>query len=299
MKSLTAWVIGSIFKNLKNFCSTFLPLDPCLRGDDTLYFVIPAQAGIHFRNLIHPMTQSVSRQCALDTGRLKRSRRGFTLVEVLVAATILGFIGLAILTTFGSGFHVYERIQSYGGVQTDALLSLEEIEKNLRNTFPLSSIGFKGDEQQLSFPVLIEKSMISGNGEEVFYSSVGRVTYYLEDRGAEKKALKKKLQDYPQAALESETASFSETTSVPYVKDLAFRYFSYDDKSQGYAWTNAWTQEDGGFPAGINISLTFDDGRQDVEFNRMVFILSVKEVITVEEDEEGEEGEEDPEGDPV
>ena len=60
---------------------------------------------------------------------------GFTLIELMVAASILGLIGLAVLTAFGSGFHVYERVQSYGGVQTDVLLVLEEMERDLRNTF--------------------------------------------------------------------------------------------------------------------------------------------------------------------
>ena len=80
------------------------------------------------------------------------AEKGFTLIEILVATSILGIIGLTILTTFASGLHVFERVQTFGGSQADVLLAFEEMEKDIRNVFPLSTIAFEGDTQSMTFP---------------------------------------------------------------------------------------------------------------------------------------------------
>ena len=67
----------------------------------------------------------------------------FTLIELMVSSTILVLIGAAVLTTFASGLHVYERVQSYGGVQADVLLALEQMEHDIANTFMLSEVPFE------------------------------------------------------------------------------------------------------------------------------------------------------------
>lgn len=82
------------------------------------------------------------------------AKNGFTLIEVLVSASILGVIGLTILTTFGSGFHVYQRVQTYGGVQANVLLALEEIEQNLHNAIVLSTLKVEGDAKAIAIPIV-------------------------------------------------------------------------------------------------------------------------------------------------
>jgi len=139
------------------------------------------------------------------------SDEGFTLIELMVAASIIGLIGLTILTTFGSGFYVYERVQSFGGVQADVLLSLEEMEKNLRNLFPSSTIGFEGDAQSIAFPTIVE-TIETVDAEEVVTSSVGKISYYLDDVDGDTRALMSKQQDYSQAVAKIETAEGQKNT---------------------------------------------------------------------------------------
>src|SRR3990167_7818362 len=102
-----------------------------------------------------------SREQGLDKGlnpipSTLNPEQGFTLIELMVAASILGLIGLAILTTFGSGFSVYERVQAYGGTQADALLALEEIERDVRNIFQMPTIPVEGGSDRVAFPAIIE-----------------------------------------------------------------------------------------------------------------------------------------------
>lgn len=201
--------------------------------------------------------------------------KAFTLIELLVAASILGLIGLAILTTFGSGFRVYERLQSFGGVQADALLSLEEMEKNLRNIFPFSGIGFEGDAQGMAFPKVIDTLETVGD-EEGVVSSVGRILYYLDEAGDGTKALMSRQQDYPQAVAEPNTEG-DQGNTLAVVEDMKLSYYFFDEEAGGYGWKDSWIAEDGALPAGVKVELTFRDGSRDVRLTRTVLIPAGRE----------------------
>jgi len=203
------------------------------------------------------------------------SDEGFTLIELMVAASIIGLIGLTILTTFGSGFHVYERVQTFGGVQADVLLSLEEIEKNLKNLFPFSTIGFEGDAQSIAFPTIIE-TIETVDAEEVVTSSVGKIAYYLDDAGDDTKALMSGWKDYSQAVAKIGAAE-SRKDTLALIENIGFSYFLFDEENQTYSWTNSWDTQEENLPRGVKIEVTFQDGDRNVQLVRTVFIPSMRE----------------------
>ena len=217
--------------------------------------------------------------CTLNAGK------GFTLIELMVSTSILGMIGLAVLTTFGSGFHVYERVQSYGGLQAEILLSLEEMGRDLSNTFSFSGIGFEGEAQKITFPAVIEAIELIED-EEMIAVSVGRISYYL-DGDDEEKILVRDMRDYSQAGSEDQSGDH-QSGSLTYVKDILFSYYFFDGISQEYGWKESWPAEEG-LPAAVKIELTYEDRGQDIQLVRTVFIPSARVIEEIEEDEEGEE----------
>jgi len=218
------------------------------------------------------------------------AKKGFTLIELMMAASILSLIGLAILTTFGAGLRVYERVQSYGGVQAaEALLSLEEIEQNLRNTFPHSAIKFSGDTQSIAFPALIETIEMVGD-EEQAVSSVGQVSYYLSETDEEESILAIERWDYSKAT-EGAQAGEGRSNTLAFIENIEFSYYFFDEKSGVYGWKDSWDKEEENFPVGVSIKMTFQDDGRDVQLARTVFIPAIQVDMRGEEGGDEEEGE--------
>jgi hypothetical protein len=210
----------------------------------------------------------------------------------MVAASILGLIGLAILTTFGSGFSIYERVQAYGGSQTDALLALEEIERDVRNIFPFATIPVEGETDRIAFPAVIE-TIVEAEGGPTLHSSIGKIAYLVDDGEFENKVLKKSRQNYSAAVSESASDAQEEEVLVA-ITDLAFRYYSYNSEEETYAWDGSWSAGEGSALKGVEITLTYKDLNRDVQLVRTVLIPTADNSDvegTGEGDEEGGEEE--------
>ena len=196
---------------------------------------------------------------------------GFTLIELMVAASIMGLIGLAILTTFGSGFSVYERVQAYGGTQADALLALEEFERDVRNIFPMPTIPVEAEADRIAFPAVIETYEEEEEGDTQLHSSIGKISYFLEGMGVEGKVLKKSTQNYSGAVAGSTDSADTGETLVT-VNNLAFRYYSYNPEEGKYHWGDTWSEDEGSSLKGVEVTLTYQDLNREKQFVRAVLI---------------------------
>ena len=191
------------------------------------------------------------------------AKRGFTLIELLVITSILGMIALAVFSTFAGGLNIYKRMQSYGGVQADVLLSLEKVERDLRNTVNFSGIGFVGDSKRISFPGLVKYQVSSIKYQE----SVGKISYYFDDDSG---ALIKEKQDYSHAISEAGPDE-SDIEELAFVESINFGYYYFDSEAQEYGLKNVWNADDG-IPDAVGIEIIFKDGKTDVKLVRTVLI---------------------------
>ena len=131
---------------------------------------------------------------------------GFTLVELLIAASLAAILGLAVVSTFATGFKAYNQLKNADLAQADILLSFQKMENDLKNTFHFSGIDFTGDKTRISFAGFIR----GGSG-------IGRITYYF-DAGTGKSLIKTE-QPYSDALISNTTDNLA-TKTVTAVKDM-------------------------------------------------------------------------------
>ncbi|MBI5416251.1 MAG: type II secretion system protein [Candidatus Omnitrophica bacterium] len=203
------------------------------------------------------------------TKTIKKTKEGFTVIELLVAASIMGVVGLAVLSTFGAGLRAFDRVQAFGGPQADVLIFLDQFEHDLRNTLKTSGIKFTGTAQKVSFAVLGSK--LDEDDNELAY--LGEKSYYFDSAQG---AVVSEQRDYAQAVSPSESRDVA-TARVAQVTGLKFKYYFYkerienEQKKYEYGWKDTWYDEKNP-PKGVSVELTFRNGEQETSWRRTVFI---------------------------
>ena len=194
---------------------------------------------------------------------LKINNQGFTLIEFLVVASILGMVAVAIFSTFATGLNVYKKAQSYAGTQTDVLLALEKMEKDLRNIFDSSGIDFLGDTKKIAFAGLVKTFDTAGNQKV----SLGKISYYLDD---EKGTLVKEEQDYSHAVsgIEGGENNFK---VLAFIEDINFNYYYFNSETEKQDRKSS-RGADNGIPTKVKIEITFTHDNKTVKMDRTVFI---------------------------
>ena len=145
---------------------------------------------------------------------MQRINKAFTLIELLIAASIAAILGLAILATFSVGFKTYSKLKNGNLSHADVLLSFEKIEKDLRNTFHFSGINFIGDQRSVSFAGFIHHS-----------SSIGRISYFFDAKTGG--SLIKTEQPYSYSLLNNSTDEI-DSKVITSLKDMVFSYYSFN-----------------------------------------------------------------------
>ena len=160
------------------------------------------------------------------------SKRGFTLIELVLVTAILAVIGMAVYGTFSNGLNIWEKVTE-DSVEEDIYLFFEKISVDLRNSFKLTGLRFKGGKTKVSFP-----SMIKYKGEDGLENTIGEVTYYIDRK---KKALMRREANYSEIYRKKpgSVRMLSENIS-----SLQFKYYVYEEKYKKYAWVTDWQLSD-------------------------------------------------------
>jgi prepilin-type N-terminal cleavage/methylation domain-containing protein len=212
------------------------------------------------------------------------AKQGFTLIEVMIAASILGVIGLTILATFASGFRVYERIQTFGGAQADVLIALETLERDLHNTFFLSSIPVSGTSASIAIPAVIEV-VETVDGEEKLLTSLGRYFYtYSSSDGS----IKRVQQNYG-AAASDKAPDVDDIDPLANVEDITFSFYAYDQENQQYSWSSGWDKGENKVLKAVKVEVSYLNASQTVTLKRTIFLRSKMTADGQEEEAEVEE----------
>ena len=183
---------------------------------------------------------------------------------------ILVVVGLAVYGTFASGLNIWKRITQQSQPE-DINVFFEKITFDLRNSFKLSGIRFRGDKSKVSFPTRT-KYMDDG----LLGESIGQVTYTFNGRTktVEQNAASYSDVFYKRPGQKRELAKD--------IRSLRFEYFTYDPDRKEFAWVSNWQDDDLPFgveteenlPLIVKVELSVKDGGREREYVRTVPIPS-------------------------
>jgi len=195
---------------------------------------------------------------------------------------------LTIVATFAGGMKIFNRMEGYTVAKADILLSMERMERDLKNTFQIKGIDFIGGAKKMTFPAILKTVSAKDRIDE----SIGSVSYYC-DNGRDARILSREERAYAQA-VEKEKAGHGDVLELTPIEDVDFQYFSYDPEAKTYSWVNEWdkskekeelkekgkTSKVGApledrleeLPLGVRIKIRYTDGDKTFSLNRTVFI---------------------------
>jgi len=129
---------------------------------------------------------TVHRNDILNEFRIRRrihrsERKGMTFIEILIVASLISLISMALYNVLSNGIRVWERSRRMV-IEEDVAIFFDKLSQDLRNTFYHSKIPFDGNEFRFSFPTMVRTPANAGRGhsggEDIH--QIGRVEYYYD-----------------------------------------------------------------------------------------------------------------------
>ena len=117
----------------------------------------------------------------IKSGRLSRSRRSFTVVEMTLVVSLLAMIGLAVNQSVVNGIKLWDFTRQFT-VEEDVFIFLDRLGSDLRNAFPFSPLTVNGTESTIAFPTMVRTRrdrMAAGNTDD-YCDQIGRVEYAFD-----------------------------------------------------------------------------------------------------------------------
>lgn len=160
-----------------------------------------------------------------------------------MVATLVSIIALAIASSFLSGMRVWGRAQHQDTAHADALLTLERMARELRQSVDIPQVRFEGTDQEVSFPAVLDEAIV-------------KVTYRYE---ASEKRLQRWQVDLKELIEGKEAGAQAEALcSLADPVRMEFAGFNKDNAETRDVWKGAWSKEDG-IPWAIRLTITIKD----------------------------------------
>lgn len=186
-------------------------------------------------------------------------RRGFTLLELVVAAAWVAAASVVVAGAFAAGLRIFERARQADGYG-ETVLVLEMMQKDLHNAVPFRLAGFRGDRSSMEIPLVVRRQE-SRSVEDY----LGTVTY---ERGGNGQTLDRITTvyvspDHPETFRETLMASLD---------GVSFTFAeSGPDQNAAVSWTESWTNPTN-LPAAVRIVIASKPNGEPLELSRTVVI---------------------------
>ncbi|MFC1704484.1 type II secretion system protein J [Candidatus Omnitrophota bacterium] len=177
----------------------------------------------------------------------QNKKRGITLIEVLLAASIMTFVGVGVYRTFCSGISVWRWLHAQRP-SADALIFFDKVAFDMRNYCDVSTVAFQGSAHKLSFYVHNTDYLLLSSKELVARKNVSddaivRVEYVFIP---EKKEIRRRTYKFGVNTPEIDLLNVSD------VKELRFVFYVKDPAENFPKMTYAL---EGQAPEAIKITL--------------------------------------------
>ncbi len=176
--------------------------------------------------------------------------RGFTLIELLVAITLFSIIMVSLSITLASGLKAWKMTNTFNTSERKALLGLEKIARNVRETLVYDPVGFEGTTQGFSF-CRVE-----------YGAGVVKTDYYVNGD-----ALEERDEDLF-SFFSEEDVDIENKKVLDGFSSFSVRYLQHNEEEDTYAWTDSWAAE-AGVPRALKIQIVMNN---DASFEKTIFI---------------------------
>ncbi len=171
---------------------------------------------------------------------LKKNRKGFSLIELLIALTIIPVIAVVLYGNLSSGLKIWTKL-NYGLEDEDRAIFIHKISRDCLQAFKYANIEFLGEKQQLQFASQI-------NAREVFGGDrgIGQIAYSYD---ASKKQILRVEKDVGQLF---KNKLGKKSILLANVEKFSINYFYQDPATKQYLWVDEWPD-----PATLPVAVRF------------------------------------------
>ena len=112
---------------------------------------------------------------------MRLKSKAFTLIEVLLAASLMALVGLAVFRSFANGLKLWARADQLTR-EAEVAIFFDKMAEDLRSVPHISGIDFKGTSGKVAFPaiVLTKADSHSSRFPEGLIDQIGAVEYRFD-----------------------------------------------------------------------------------------------------------------------
>ena len=178
----------------------------------------------------------------LNPNLRKRNSRGFSLLELLLAAGLIPLVSFVVFSNITSGMRLWRAINQ-SIVEEDLLLFRQKVSSDFDRAFKFSPIPFTGDSGRVSFAALMDVPAELGGDR-----GIGQVSFFYDDS---KKAVMKEDADL---SLLFKGSSARARALMQGVRAFRVQYFSYEALQDEYAWKEEWDASEKFLPIAVRFT---------------------------------------------
>jgi prepilin-type N-terminal cleavage/methylation domain-containing protein len=189
------------------------------------------------------------------------SRSGMTLLELLIAISLVAVAALVVAQAFAAGLKVWARASQLGGPYAESVMAMEGLQQDIRNTVPSRLATIRGGASWVEIPSLIIQTAEGGGRTE----EPGLVRYEFDVTG-------KKL-DRVTSAFEivAPGTTRRETVAVGIVA-VTLSYAEWNGMAgAAWVWGRTWEGRTNN-PAAVKVVWSGQQGADAFEFERTILL---------------------------
>ena len=177
-------------------------------------------------------------------------KKGFTILEMLLALTIFSIVMISTTSIFSLGIQIWKRTQGRYAIEQKAELAIERMAKDIRCMMNAQNRSLQGEgaDHSLKIPSLIHALDQKG----IDTTQPGRIIYELAYSSKEICRAEESVSDVYRN-LEPACLPIAQ-----HIKSLKFRYWVYSGIGNSFTWYDRWEAKDGN-PQAIEIRLELED----------------------------------------
>lgn len=194
----------------------------------------------------------------------KGRQAGFSLIEVLLAVTIVSFLLVVLYGTLSHGGDLWRRALARDPMLM-ADIAFEKMGADLRNSFLYNAKPVQGADEFFEFYTVVPHTSRIGKGSHERRTEPLFIRYEY-DRG--KKAIVRHAEDYAALLFQGKTKTEVEKESVlDSVSSLHFYFYDYNHTTKNGAWRTRWLKNC--MPQAVKIILEYGE-KKKVIFEKII-----------------------------